>query len=92
MALAKLASLEAVLFDVDGTLCDSDPLHHYTFREMLQEVILEIFVSIFFNSCSYYFLESHLRCLYRKLKYGIIIFVQKFLFIVCVISRLSYNS
>lgn len=80
-----------MLFDVDGTLCDSDPLHHYAFREMLQEVILEIFVSIFFNSCSYSFLESHLRCLYRKLKYGIIIFVQKFLFIVCVISRLSYN-
>ncbi|KDO43306.1 hypothetical protein CISIN_1g0259441mg, partial [Citrus sinensis] len=36
-ALAKLAPLEAVLFDVDGTLCDSDPLHHYAFREMLQE-------------------------------------------------------
>lgn len=37
-ALAKLAPLEAVLFDVDGTLCDSDPLHHYAFREMLQEI------------------------------------------------------
>lgn len=30
--------MEAVLFDVDGTLCDSDPLHYYAFREMLQEV------------------------------------------------------
>ncbi|PIN09979.1 Sugar-terminal-phosphatase [Handroanthus impetiginosus] len=27
-----------VLFDIDGTLCDSDPIHHYAFREMLQEV------------------------------------------------------
>lgn len=39
-ALSRLAPLEAVLFDVDGTLCDSDPLHYYAFREMLQEVIL----------------------------------------------------
>ncbi|PRQ57021.1 putative HAD-like domain-containing protein [Rosa chinensis] len=23
---------------IDGTLCDSDPLHYYAFREMLQEV------------------------------------------------------
>ncbi|GLJ33060.1 hypothetical protein SUGI_0665360 [Cryptomeria japonica] len=30
--------LQAVLFDVDGTLCDSDPLHYLTFRDMLQEV------------------------------------------------------
>eukprot|EP01018_Ginkgo_biloba_P011624 Gb_06527 [translate_table: standard] len=30
-------TLEAVLFDVDGTLCDSDPLHYLTFRDMLQE-------------------------------------------------------
>lgn len=36
--LAKLAPLEAVLFDVDGTLCDSDPLHYHAFREMLQEI------------------------------------------------------
>lgn len=33
-----LAPVEAVLFDVDGTLCDSDPLHYYAFREMLLEV------------------------------------------------------
>jgi hypothetical protein len=38
-SLSKLAPLEAVLFDVDGTLCDSDPLHYYAFREMLQEVM-----------------------------------------------------
>ncbi|XP_021598619.1 haloacid dehalogenase-like hydrolase domain-containing protein Sgpp isoform X3 [Manihot esculenta] len=37
-ALSGLAPLEAVLFDVDGTLCDSDPLHYYAFREMLQEI------------------------------------------------------
>jgi hypothetical protein len=37
-SLAALAPLQAVLFDVDGTLCDSDPLHYFAFREMLQEV------------------------------------------------------
>ncbi|XP_021768106.1 haloacid dehalogenase-like hydrolase domain-containing protein Sgpp [Chenopodium quinoa] len=37
-ALLKLAPVEAVLFDVDGTLCDSDPLHYFAFREMLQEI------------------------------------------------------
>ena len=37
-SIPDLAPLEAVLFDVDGTLCDSDPLHHYAFREMFQEV------------------------------------------------------
>lgn len=37
-SLVKLAPLEAVLFDIDGTLCDSDPLHYYAFREMLQEI------------------------------------------------------
>ncbi|KAF8032771.1 hypothetical protein BT93_D1612 [Corymbia citriodora subsp. variegata] len=37
-SLVALAPLEAILFDVDGTLCDSDPLHHYAFREMLQEI------------------------------------------------------
>ncbi|KAI3505165.1 hypothetical protein L1887_27099 [Cichorium endivia] len=36
--LISLAPLEAVLFDVDGTLCDSDPIHHIAFREMLQEI------------------------------------------------------
>ncbi|KAF3445651.1 hypothetical protein FNV43_RR10827 [Rhamnella rubrinervis] len=37
-SLASLVPLEAILFDIDGTLCDSDPIHHYAFREMLQEV------------------------------------------------------
>ncbi|KAM7260171.1 hypothetical protein ACFE04_015912 [Oxalis oulophora] len=37
-ALVHLAPLEAVLFDVDGTLCDSDPLHHEAFKVMLQEI------------------------------------------------------
>ncbi|KAF5735095.1 haloacid dehalogenase-like hydrolase domain-containing protein Sgpp [Tripterygium wilfordii] len=36
--LSKLSPLQAVLFDVDGTLCDTDPLHYYAFREMLQEI------------------------------------------------------
>lgn len=30
--------LKAVLFDVDGTLADSDPLHFMAFKEVLQEV------------------------------------------------------
>ncbi|KAF8032772.1 hypothetical protein BT93_D1613 [Corymbia citriodora subsp. variegata] len=37
-SLVALAPLEAVLFDVDGTLCDSDPLHYQAFRELLQEI------------------------------------------------------
>ena len=41
-SIPDLAPLEAVLFDVDGTLCDSDPLHHYAFRELLQEVFFLI--------------------------------------------------
>lgn len=35
-SLAGLAPIEAVLFDIDGTLCDSDPLHFCAFRELLQ--------------------------------------------------------
>lgn len=37
-SLSFLAPLEAILFDIDGTLCDSDPIHYLAFREMLQEV------------------------------------------------------
>ncbi|KAL3497688.1 hypothetical protein ACH5RR_040420 [Cinchona calisaya] len=37
-SLSQVAPLEAVLFDVDGTLCDSDPLHHHAFQVMLQEI------------------------------------------------------
>ncbi|KAG8382469.1 hypothetical protein BUALT_Bualt05G0080500 [Buddleja alternifolia] len=37
-SLLQVAPLEAILFDIDGTLCDSDPLHYYAFREMLQEI------------------------------------------------------
>ncbi|KAK2968512.1 hypothetical protein RJ640_027562 [Escallonia rubra] len=36
-SLAFVAPLEAILFDIDGTLCDSDPIHYDAFREMLQE-------------------------------------------------------
>lgn len=35
--LSKLAPLEAILFDIDGTLCDSDPIHFCAFRELLQQ-------------------------------------------------------
>ncbi|XVF10976.1 hypothetical protein REPUB_Repub07fG0229300 [Reevesia pubescens] len=37
-SIPDIAHLEAVLFDVDGTLCDSDPFHHIAFRELLQEI------------------------------------------------------
>ncbi|XP_027912786.1 haloacid dehalogenase-like hydrolase domain-containing protein Sgpp isoform X1 [Vigna unguiculata] len=37
-SLTGLAPLEAVLFDVDGTLCDSDPLHYEALREMLLKI------------------------------------------------------
>ncbi|MCL7027210.1 hypothetical protein MKW94_016550 [Papaver nudicaule] len=37
-SISSLAPLEAVLFDIDGTLCDSDPLHFLAFRDMLQEM------------------------------------------------------
>ncbi|KAL8500539.1 hypothetical protein ACS0TY_020214 [Phlomoides rotata] len=36
-SLASVAPLEAILFDIDGTLADSDPIHYYAFREMLQD-------------------------------------------------------
>ncbi|KAK4486517.1 hypothetical protein RD792_009200 [Penstemon davidsonii] len=37
-SLLQVAPLEAVFFDIDGTLCDTDPLHHHAFREMLLEI------------------------------------------------------
>ncbi|XP_002970578.2 haloacid dehalogenase-like hydrolase domain-containing protein Sgpp [Selaginella moellendorffii] len=37
-SLPSPQSLRAILFDVDGTLCDSDPVHYQAFRDMLQEV------------------------------------------------------
>ncbi|TVU31633.1 hypothetical protein EJB05_23328 [Eragrostis curvula] len=37
-SLTKLAPLEAILFDIDGTLCDSDPIHFRAFVELLQQV------------------------------------------------------
>ncbi|XP_052170789.1 haloacid dehalogenase-like hydrolase domain-containing protein Sgpp [Diospyros lotus] len=36
--LSEVAPLELVLFDIDGTLCDSDPIHYQAFRVMLQEI------------------------------------------------------
>lgn len=43
-SLTCLTPLQAILFDIDGTLCDSDPLHYYVFREMLREVFLYNFM------------------------------------------------
>ncbi|XP_038906797.1 haloacid dehalogenase-like hydrolase domain-containing protein Sgpp [Benincasa hispida] len=37
-SLWEKGPIEGVLFDIDGTLCDSDPLHFYAFRQMLQQV------------------------------------------------------
>ncbi|TVU31610.1 hypothetical protein EJB05_23305 [Eragrostis curvula] len=37
-ALSKVAPLEAILFDIDGTLCDSDPIHFLAFRDLLQQL------------------------------------------------------
>ncbi|KAJ0602671.1 putative HAD-like superfamily protein [Helianthus annuus] len=37
-AFIALVPLEAVLFDIDGTLCDSDPIHFVVFRELLQGI------------------------------------------------------
>ncbi|XP_062233805.1 haloacid dehalogenase-like hydrolase domain-containing protein Sgpp isoform X2 [Phragmites australis] len=37
-SLTTTVPVEAVLFDIDGTLCDSDPLHHVAFQEMLLEI------------------------------------------------------
>ncbi|KAG0601568.1 hypothetical protein M758_11G122100 [Ceratodon purpureus] len=36
--LPPIRSVQAVLFDIDGTLADSDPLHYLAFREMLAEI------------------------------------------------------
>lgn len=36
--LSRLAPLEAILFDLDGTLCDSDAVNIHAFREMLLEM------------------------------------------------------
>ena len=38
-SLWEKGPIEGVLFDIDGTLCDSDPLHFYAFRQMLQQVL-----------------------------------------------------
>lgn len=46
--LSRLAPLEAILLDVDGTLCDSDPIHYQAYREMLPEVRI-LFLSLLGN-------------------------------------------
>ncbi|XP_031377591.1 haloacid dehalogenase-like hydrolase domain-containing protein Sgpp isoform X2 [Punica granatum] len=38
ISLTGSAPLEAVLFDVDGTLCDSDPIHLEAFKILFQEI------------------------------------------------------
>ncbi|KAI3782216.1 hypothetical protein L2E82_12253 [Cichorium intybus] len=37
-SLSFIAPLEEILFDIDGNLCDCDPLHYYAFHDMLQEI------------------------------------------------------
>lgn len=37
-ALPEDGLLKAVIFDIDGTLCDSDPLHFRAFEELFQEI------------------------------------------------------
>ncbi|KAL4324814.1 hypothetical protein GQ457_11G021400 [Hibiscus cannabinus] len=39
MSIPDLAPLEAVLFDIDGTLCDSDPIHSIAYCQMFAEQI-----------------------------------------------------
>ncbi|KAL6606362.1 hypothetical protein ACP70R_042015 [Stipagrostis hirtigluma subsp. patula] len=34
-AIGRVAPLDAVLFDIDGTMCISDPFHHRAFSELL---------------------------------------------------------
>uniref|UniRef100_A0A0E0HJS0 Uncharacterized protein n=1 Tax=Oryza nivara TaxID=4536 RepID=A0A0E0HJS0_ORYNI len=36
MSVAEVSLVEAVLFDIDGTMCVSDPFHHRAFSELLQ--------------------------------------------------------
>eukprot|EP00951_Prasinocladus_malaysianus_P041858 scaffold499485_cov32-Prasinocladus_malaysianus.AAC.1 len=36
--LPALSSIKGVLFDIDGTLCNSDPLHLEVFRDMFAEI------------------------------------------------------
>jgi beta-phosphoglucomutase-like phosphatase (HAD superfamily) len=35
--MPDLSTIKAVLFDVDGTLTNSDPLHFKAFQDILQE-------------------------------------------------------
>ncbi|KAJ4775108.1 haloacid dehalogenase-like hydrolase family protein [Rhynchospora pubera] len=37
-SLTKIVPVEAVFFDIDGTLCDSDPLHHIAYQDVLKEI------------------------------------------------------
>jgi hypothetical protein len=48
-SLTKLVPVEAIFFDIDGTLCDSDPLHHIAYQDVLSEVTKLIQI-IFFLS------------------------------------------
>jgi FMN phosphatase YigB (HAD superfamily) len=52
-SLATTVPVQAVLFDIDGTLCDSDPLHHLAFQELLLEVRWNGWISYthFFRLC-----------------------------------------
>jgi phosphoglycolate phosphatase-like HAD superfamily hydrolase len=58
-SLAATVPVQAVLFDIDGTLCDSDPLHHVAFQEMLLEVRISQ------SNCSTFFRSLLLLLLYK---------------------------
>jgi len=53
-SLATTVPVQAVLFDIDGTLCDSDPLHHAAFQELLLEV------SVSQSDCTTFYLSLSL--------------------------------
>ncbi|KAM0005102.1 putative phosphoglycolate phosphatase-like, domain 2, HAD superfamily [Helianthus debilis subsp. tardiflorus] len=46
-AFIAFVPLEVVLFDVDGTLYDSDPIHFVVLRELLQELDDDIAIVLF---------------------------------------------
>jgi beta-phosphoglucomutase-like phosphatase (HAD superfamily) len=51
--LLKTAPLEAVLFDIDGTMGISDPFHHEAWSQVLQKVISLSIIKTFYNCLKY---------------------------------------
>eukprot|EP01026_Neomeris_dumetosa_P058375 TRINITY_DN54292_c0_g1_i1.p1 TRINITY_DN54292_c0_g1~~TRINITY_DN54292_c0_g1_i1.p1 ORF type:complete len:229 (-),score=27.15 TRINITY_DN54292_c0_g1_i1:294-980(-) len=51
--MAPLTGLKAVLFDIDGTLVESDPLHHFAFNETLTAYgVPQISEAVFYKQVS----------------------------------------